>query len=108
MKGWWFGPKVNKAVFGLSRIPNTKWTRFGVEVVNLYLKTKGSRWRMAIRYRCPKTGKYGYGGSVRQANAARFALYWYDYERRLLFAPHTETLNVLHEVREGKATHRDW
>ncbi len=59
----------------LNRVPNNFLTRWIVKYINIKMKNAESRYYLRIRYRCPKVGTYGSGGTVTKTNSKAFALY---------------------------------
>ena len=60
----------------VNTVPNNLLTRWIVRLLNRYMTRCDSMWTLRIRYRKPKPGeRHGWGGSLRRAQARRFALY---------------------------------
>ena len=60
----------------LFRIPNTDDNLAIIKEVRKMMKDYGTRWRIIVRGRKPKTGhKYGYGGGLKIENAEELGIY---------------------------------
>jgi len=59
----------------ISNIPNNWITRKIVFWLNKKMAKSNSIYRLKIRYRKPKDGNYGWGGSVKRSNANAFSIY---------------------------------
>ena len=59
----------------LNRVPNNIITRWIIGYLNRKMKLANSGYYLRIRYRCPKNGTYGWGGTVTRDNSKAFAIY---------------------------------
>lgn len=58
-----------------NNIPNNAITRWAVGWANRKMRESDSRYRLRIRYRKPRKGKYTWGGTVKRSNSRAFSLY---------------------------------
>jgi len=68
-------PKVVQREHLIRNIPNWWIMRRLVFWLNKKMKQSDSIYRLKIRYRKPKDGDYGWGGSVKRSNANAFSIY---------------------------------
>lgn len=68
--------KIKNKYNHLFHLDNTQENRDLIKFFNKNMKEHNSKWRFNIKYRKPKDGKkYGWGGTLKQENAKKFAVY---------------------------------